>query len=239
MSNAQKRRPSNKEPTYIPSTADEFPFGAPTSANHNVPSKDGQTHRPTMTAKTSEKRTTADKNCIDASSPKHQKTAGSSAEVTAYKSSARKRKVPGMIGSINNLSVKPSKALKHNHVYTKKREASNPVFTDRYSAKRPKTSSWSVDDDTGMEDAPSDIPESAEPKLGEETAAKTSPAKRDVPISLEALAREEEATKAAKADAKTLAQTASQTAVSQAEANDPSPVDFPGKCVTALSLELN
>jgi hypothetical protein len=245
MSATRKRRPSKKQPDYTPSAADAFPFGAPSSSKDNtakavVSPEDSQAPRPSMADSNAQHRpatNTATKKSVDATMSKDQKTAPMSkdqktapgSDVTASASSQRKRKVTSMAGSIDDLSLKQSKVQKHSHEYaTKKREAPDPVFTNRL--KKVKANDWNVDDDGGMEDALLDTA----PAVATETKT-TSRIKRAVPISLESLAREEEAAKAGK----TAAPTAVPTAVPQAKASDPSLVDLLCKCVTALSFNPN
>lgn len=237
MSSARKRRTGKGkgEPDYDPSVAHQFPFGAP-GANKPSPKGDLPSTTPQKShaapVQPTMKRRTQDVNSVDASAPKSQKTTAEPAVMTAFQSAQKKRKVGSTASTIDELSVKQSKVPKMGQESPKKRK-SVKYGNVEVSAKRKKTGLENFEDDIVMEDAQPDTPESTEPKLGEKTAATTSPAKRDVPISLESLAREEEAAKAAKTDAKKLTQAASQSAVPQAEASNPSSATSSCKCIAA------
>ena len=233
MSNKPKRKrksaKQNGETTYIPTPADQFPFGAPSSSKTsssatNVPAGDTRARPHANLAATSyEMRKTQGRSSIDVASSKRQKSTEASSQVTAFASPANKRKVHSAVGTIDPLSVKQSKVLKTDHEWSKKRKSVNYGNIDRVSAKRPKTGSENVDDDLVMDDLPLDeATEATETKSNDKstTEAKTPRVKRDVPISLESLAREEEAAKAA-----------APTATSKAEASYPSPANSFCKCI--------
>ena len=228
-----KRRTAKKngETSYVPTSADEFPFGAPPSSKKHTPSASAPPEDPSKKEEVvrPNKRKPRVRSSDDNSLKRH-KVVADSTEVTAFESRKGKRKVE-KTGIIDDLSVKPSKSTKalpasktteFKDASSRKRLANTPVFADRFSAKRPKTGSWNIDDDSVMNDAPLDTAtgSATELKASDKTATPTSSIKRDVPISLEALAREEEAAQAAEAGLPSLAKSA-------------------GKCFATSSFEPN
>jgi hypothetical protein len=228
MSSARKRRPAKGKgtPEYDPSAAHELPFGAPPTKKASPTGAEASAAFEKADETSTKKR-------------KRQKTTTDAADVTAYESPKKSRKVNKMSGMIDDLSVKPSKTTKlsivskvpkQSHEQSRKREAATPVYTNRISAKRPRTSSWTVEDDSIMDDTPSDTATAAatKPQSSDESATPASAVKLKYPISLEKLAKAEIA-----------AQAAREKAASSAEADLPSPATPSGKCFAALSFKPN